>query len=137
MDARDTIALLSDPNDLNRIVPQLIGAAVWAALLNEQLFSWLLSREPDLLLSITPTDTQPGLRRRLVQALLVQMEDRPPGNWHPYRGLDYDGLADDVTPYLDARMRVWLRREAAWSRGNRPPGARRSAARPSSSRRRR
>jgi hypothetical protein len=118
MDARDAIALLSDPNDPDRIVPQLIGTAVWAALFDEGLFDWLLSREPDLLLAATLTDTQPGLRRRLMQALLAQMKNRPPGNWHSfYRRLDYNEIADDVVPYLDARMPVWLRREAAWLLG--------------------
>jgi hypothetical protein len=115
MDAGDALALLSDPNDPSRVVPQLMGTAVWAALFSEQLFDWLLFREPELLLTATLTDTKPGLRRQLMQALLAQMENRPPGNWQSfYHRLGYDELAGDVAPYLDVSMPVWLRREAAW-----------------------
>ena len=115
MEAGDAIALLADPNDPGKIVPQLTGTAIWAALLSSELFDRLVSSEPELLLTSSLADAEPGMRRRLLQALLAYMKDRPPGDWHRYyRWLDYSGLPGDIAPYLGSEMPVWLRREAAW-----------------------
>jgi len=115
MGAGDAIALLSDPNDQGKIVPQLAGTAVWAALLSEDLFGRLVSSEPELLLTSSLADAEPGKRQLLLQALLAQMEHSPPGDWHRYyRWLDYPGLPGDVAPCLDPGMPEWLHREAAW-----------------------
>jgi hypothetical protein len=113
--AADAFAILADPNDPGRIVPQLTGTAVWAALLNSDLFDRLVSSEPELLLTSSLADALPSLRRRLLQALLAYMKDRPPGDWQRYyRWLDYSELPGDVAPYLGSGMPLWLRRQAAW-----------------------
>lgn len=115
MEAGDAIALLADPNDPGKVVPQLTGTAVWAALLSRELFDRFVSSEPELLLTSSLADAEPGMRRRLLQALLAYMKDRPPGDWHRYyRWLDYTGLPGDIEPYLGLGMPAWLRREAAW-----------------------
>ena len=115
MEAGDAIALLADPNDPGKIVPQLTGTAMWAALLSGELFDRLVSREPELLLTSSLADAEPGMRQRLLRSLLAYMKDRPPGDWHwYYRWLDYSGLPGDIAPDLGSGMPVWLRREAAW-----------------------
>ena len=115
MEAGDAIALLADPNDPGKVVPQLTGTAVWAALLSRELFDRFVSSEPELLLTSSLADAESGMRRRLLQALLAYMKDRPPGDWHRYyRWLDYRGLPGDIEPYLGSGMPAWLRREAAW-----------------------
>lgn len=115
MAADDAIALLEDPNVPGKVIPQLAGTAVWTALLSRELFNRLVSSEPELLLTSSLADAEPDSRRRLLQALLACMKDRPTGDWHQYyRWLDYSGLPDDVAPYLDPGMPIWLRREAAW-----------------------
>jgi hypothetical protein len=115
MEAGDAIALLADPDDPGKIVPQLAGTAVWAALLSTELFGRLVSIEPELLLTSSLADAKPGMRRLLLQALLASMKDRPPGDWYRYyRWLDYTGLPGDVEPYLSSDMPRWLHREVAW-----------------------
>ena len=115
MKADDATALLADPADPGKIVPQLTGTAVWAALLSSDVFDRLVSSEPELLLTSSLADTGPGPRRRLLRALLAYMKDRPPGDWHRYyRWLDYAGLSGDIAPCLGPEMPAWLRREAAW-----------------------
>lgn len=114
MDASQAMALVSDRNDPDKIVPQLIGTAVWAASLNAQLFGRLVSVDPELMLSSALADARPEQRRQLLLALLDRMTHRPLSGWNfYYRWLGYEGLPADVAPYLNADKPARLRREAA------------------------
>ncbi len=114
MDAPDVIALLADPSLPGSVVPQLAGTATWTALLNPDVFDWLLVGEPELLAVSDIGEQSPAIRRRLVQALLDRVETAPRIDI-PQLGprLDYPELAEDIAPYLDAERSVWVRRAAA------------------------
>jgi hypothetical protein len=78
LEAGDATALLADPDDPGKIVPQLTGTAVWSALLSRELFDRLMSSEPELLLNSSLADAEPGMRRQLLLALLASMKETSP-----------------------------------------------------------
>ena len=114
MDTSAAVALLADPAEPDRVVPQLIGTAVWAALMKREIFEWLLFRQPELLAAGAGPDLSPKLRRRLMGALLEQIERTPPLNRRvEWWRLNYDKLPNDLAPCLQPDKPLWLRREAA------------------------
>jgi hypothetical protein len=113
MPVRSAARLLTDPEHPNQIVPQLAGVAIWTAALNDDFYAWLAAAEPELLLTpnlITATEDQ---RRVLGEAVIADLDTNVPPRDRRYFWLSYDGLADDVTPYLDDHRDWRIRVEAA------------------------
>ena len=107
------VNLLGDPIDGQRVTPQLADMAGWIAGLRDDVFSWLVDRQPDLLLNPDLTARTEVQRRFLVGALFDAFyRGDAPLEPRDYRGLQYEGFASDLAPLLAEGQPTWVRREA-------------------------
>ncbi|MDT5028453.1 MAG: hypothetical protein QOE61_4879 [Micromonosporaceae bacterium] len=107
------LALLADPSDPSRLLPQLAEVGAWLAAANVEWFEWMLTHEPESLVNADLRSRGNEGRRRVGQALLTHLGggDVPDARL-TYCGLAYDGLEADVRPFLDPTQPAAIRREA-------------------------
>lgn len=91
--------------------------AAWHATLVPIVFDMMLIRDPDVLMMSDTAAVSAPVRRALVNALLVRMDEFQAHdrnyNYDHYRRLDHSGLADQLRPYLvDRKKNVIVRRAA-------------------------
>lgn len=86
------------------LIPQLSEVAAWVAGAREDVFSWMVSTDPALLLRTDTAKLQPKLVASVVSALLAKIEaDDLPETWElreAYPRLTHPGLADQLRPFL-------------------------------------
>ena len=83
--------LLIDPLQPGNVVPQLAGTSIWAASLNGDVYRWLASAEPELLLTANLADASEEQRRILGRAVLRDLDDSVPPRDRRYTWLHYEG----------------------------------------------
>jgi hypothetical protein len=97
-----TVALLRQSADRDRVPPQLYSAAAWLATLVPEVRSFLLEREPDVLLRGDLTHADEHERAALVSQLLKLSADDALVDFSrtSLAKLDHAGLADQLRPVL-------------------------------------
>jgi len=93
-----------DIDDL-RIAPPLFGVAAWLASMRNEVFEAVAVAHPEILVFADLREA--GQRRRVLEGLLARVEAgrarRPHiGSPVPYHNLTYDGMDDDLRPWLSS-----------------------------------
>jgi hypothetical protein len=106
--------LLALPFDPVRVTPQLAGVAVWLATSNDDIFRWVASAQPEILLTPDLGRLTPGQRRTVCLALLKELgEGQFPAARRTYKYLKYPELDQDLAPFiLDGSESTSVRIEA-------------------------
>lgn len=113
MPSKAALALLADPGDPSRVLPQLTEVAAWLAATDGDWFEWMLAHEPESLVNGDLPGRDNEQRRRVGQALLSRLRGGDvPDTRLAYHGLAYDGLEEDLRPVLAPTQPAAIRREA-------------------------
>lgn len=112
--ARAALRLISDPEEPDRVVPQLAGVATWLAAMEPAVFRVLADGEPELLLTPDLALRSHEERATLAGSLIGSLRAGvPPTGRRYYRGLTYPELAEELRPLItDTSRPHWVRREA-------------------------
>ncbi len=111
-----TILLHADGD--GRVVPQLMGVAGWAALLDTNLLRLLIDNDPQVLLDLDLSGATDDLRAALVSGVLARCEagELLEQGWdrhRRYRHLGHSGLSEQLRPFLLEKARAPMARALA------------------------
>lgn len=115
-----TLALIVHPSDPGRnITPQLHETAAWLASLSREVFEYVLTRQPEIILDSDTHALDEGQRSSSVSALLKRAQDDDPlfyldwGMWRRYSRLEHASLSDQLSPWIADRNRSSMARWVA------------------------
>ncbi|KKL57467.1 hypothetical protein LCGC14_2235120, partial [marine sediment metagenome] len=99
-----------------RVAPQLEDTAAWTACRREQIFTYLLQRQPQTLLLSDVGSFDDSQKAQLVDGILTAYEHGELHfGWHtrPYRSLAHPGLEQQLRPYITDKSKAFEARIAA------------------------
>ncbi|MGM0575173.1 MAG: hypothetical protein ACQEXJ_05530 [Myxococcota bacterium] len=113
---RALLGMTLDPE--GNVPPQLLGVAAWVSTFRSDVFGRMLERQPEALLQADLGSLDSERKSQLVEALLEQLEsgeipDWDRALWSGLRSLRYEGLAEQLEPWVVSNERAAPARRGA------------------------
>ncbi|MEV6011997.1 hypothetical protein AB0M29_34970 [Streptomyces sp. NPDC051976] len=106
-------ALLTDPQNPGRVLPQLAGVAAALATLHPDVGDWLIAADPQVAMQADLQALPESQRARLAAAVLARLGSAPMTSARSgYAGLAHCGLSGQLAPLLAQGQPVSCRQEA-------------------------
>lgn len=97
-------ALFAHPNDINKIIPQLHETIAWLAGQRHDIFSWIISIEPEILLRSDVSKVDDETKGKVVSELLSKFENEElfdDYNFRKYyKKLSHAKISEQLEPYI-------------------------------------